>query len=221
MTKPDEKVLCVSRHTVDTMLSVPGDPESRLAFLLASKTYRWRSSPNDDGPPVEEDDTYKQLIPYIVVVNSSDQILAHNRGKGGGEEKLRNKWSIGFGGHINDQDADWMAGIKRELREELDVKQPISIEKQFGGEIDWAYFSGPIGFINDDSNDVGRKHLGVVYVLRADEVTPREVREFAWADTTLLELWAKNGHISMDGAELESWSVLALPMVREFLKGGA
>jgi len=210
-TKTDEKVLCVSRYAVELAV-VAGDPAAQLEYLLTQKTYRNRHTPNDDCPPVEEDNRYKQLIPYIVVVNDKGQILAYNRGWKGGEDRLKGRWAIGFGGHVNDQDADWLDGLFREIREELDVPGAIShgwVPNQDTGS---SKLHGPIGFINDDSDDVGRHHLGVVYVLRADDVTPKENPKFGWYhphDFDYHPIWDES---------LESWAVLALPMVRAFLK---
>lgn len=208
----DEKVLCVTRLAVDMVLPLGWPHEKSLEFFLDEnrRHYRNRNTPNGNEPPVEKDDRWKQLIPYIVVVNKDGQILAYNRGNKGGEDRLESKWAIGFGGHVNDGDADWMAGIKRELREELDVNQPISLEKKFGGEVDWAYFHGPIGFINDDSDDVGRHHLGVVYILRADEVVPKENPEWCW-------VWPPDECDEVP-ASTERWSVLVMPMVRAWME---
>ncbi|MBU6163304.1 MAG: NUDIX domain-containing protein, partial [Myxococcales bacterium] len=201
----DEKVLCVPAIWVKVVLGYEGIRlDEKLKLLLEHKTHRNRHTPNSNDPDVEHDDRYKQLIPYIVVVNSKGQVLAYNRGSKGGEKRLESKWAIGFGGHVNDQDESWMDGICREIEEEISDRPLI---------VKGLNFHGPIGFLDDDSDDVGRHHLGVVYVLRADGVVPREVPEFSWETFESLRVGAEAGLI-----RLENWARLALPMVRAWME---
>lgn len=213
MTKCDEAVLCVPAPHVRSVLENPYTDDDKLVALLNFSTHirRGETDGTDDG--CEVDPNWKQLIPYIVCVNKDSQILAYNRGSKGGEKRLESKWAIGFGGHINNQDADWMAGIKREIREEIDVNHPIAFDERFYDKPTWAKLYGPIGFLNDDSDDVGRHHLGVVYVLRADEVVPRENPDWLWV--TLEQMDRK---IANDEMRVENWARLALPMVREWME---
>lgn len=207
-TKAYEKVLCVPASAVETMMECGFHADDTLEALLRCKTYRNRHTPNGNDPDVEHDDRWKQLIPYIVCVNSKGQILAYNRGRKGGEKRLASKWAIGFGGHVNDQDETFLLGVIREIREELQVG-PIGL---FGTPCDnggWNPLQGPIGFINDDSDDVGRHHLGVVYILRADEVVPMENPEF---------MWVRDAELLSECEVVESWARLALPMVRAWME---
>lgn len=208
MSETDEKVLCVPYSLVHSVLENGWHAEDSLEVLLRFewKEYRYRDTTNDGEPPVEQDDRWKQLIPYIVVVNKDGQILAFNRGSKGGENRLVSKWAVGFGGHVNDKDEDWMDGVHREIYEELEDVRFLP-----SGDNPAAFLHGPIGFLNDDSNDVGRKHLGVVYVLRADEVTPKENPEWCWIRPEMTKA---------SDIDFESWAVLALPMVRAWIDGG-
>ena len=213
MTETDEKVLCVTREWADEVVYCEIGPSHKLDSLLNQKTYRNRKTPNDDEPCAEDDDRFKQIIPYTVVVNKDGQILAYNRGSKGGEKRLASKWAIGFGGHINDQDATFEGGIHREICEELEgfdciFHVPPCDPKDNGGKD--AFLYGPIGFINDDSNKVGQHHTGVVYVLRADEVVPKENLEYSW-------IWPPDPCDDVP-ANTESWAVLALPMVRAWIE---
>ena len=84
---------------------------------------------------VEEDPSWRQIIPYAVI-QCEGQVLLVERLKAGSESRLHNKMSIGMGGHINPQDhtddnqktapqktapeQDVLeAALVRELREEL------------------------------------------------------------------------------------------------------
>ena len=115
----------------------------------------------------EDDPTFKQLIPYVVL-KCRDRVFHYTRGQGAGEKRLRTLRSIGIGGHINPIDHatgehPYRQGMLREVAEEV--------------AIDTAYRESCIGFINDDSTPVGQVHLGIVHVFELDEpkVQRREV----------------------------------------------
>jgi predicted NUDIX family phosphoesterase len=118
-----------------------------------------------DRAPAEDDPGHKQLIPYAVVCRAAS-VLAVERLAGGGEARLHGKLSIGIGGHINPVDEraprldtgaaaiDAPAGLVletlwRELREELDMAGIARVAVR--------------GFLNDDTQPVGRVHLGIVF----------------------------------------------------------
>ncbi len=108
---------------------------------------------------VEEDPTFKQLIPYAILeaeVDGQTSVFQYTRGKGQGEARLHAKRSIGIGGHISREDADgedlYRSGMMRELTEEMVVNSEYEEEL--------------VGFIFDDTSPVGRVHLGVVHRLR-------------------------------------------------------
>lgn len=117
-------------------------------------------------PDAEDDPSYKQLIPYCLF-RHGDAIFHYTRGTKQGEARLHAKKSVGVGGHISTLDRDsqqetYLAGMERELDEE------VSIETGYREQL--------IGLLNDDSNDVGKVHLGVVHVFDLDQpqVLPRE-----------------------------------------------
>ena len=74
----------------------------------------------------ETDPSLKQIIPYALIV-SAGQILRYRRGKSSGEQRLVAKYSIGIGGHMNDQDEGlfaldhqaYLAGVQREIVEDV------------------------------------------------------------------------------------------------------
>lgn len=157
----------------------------------------WGEARFIDRPTAELDERYRQIIPYVVVRRGS-QLLAYRRSKRVGESRLAGKRSIGIGGHINPCDGEWKdqsrynAGLMRELQEELDLPEVRG----------WA-IGGPKWFINDESNPVGRVHLGVVHelLLMSGEIGLRDeaLVEPEWIDP-LTE--------PMDG--FESWSQMVL-----------
>jgi len=149
-------------------------------------------------PSAEEDASHKQIIPYLVL-RHGDRVLCYTRGKSGGEARLHAKKSIGIGGHMNDGDthavhfdrAAYVRAVERELHEELEIPGP--------------YRQRAVALINDDTNDVGRVHLGVVHLVDVDstDIRPREdsIRDLAFLTTA--ELQAQHDRF-------ETWSQICL-----------
>ena len=106
---------------------------------------------------MEEDPTYKQIIPYLVFTHKNKYFLMQ-RTATSSEQRLKNKYSLGIGGHMRQEDMhegntifDW---AKREFNEEISYQSQITIH--------------PLGILNDDSNEVGKVHLGLVLLLEGD-----------------------------------------------------
>ncbi len=106
---------------------------------------------------METDESYKQIIPYLVFTYNDTYFLMQRK-KTASEQRLQNLSSLGIGGHIRQEDMplgstliDW---AKREFEEEVAYTGSYTVEL--------------LGVLNDDSNQVGRVHLGVVLLLRAD-----------------------------------------------------
>lgn len=115
---------------------------------------------------MENDPNYKQIIPYVIIYHSGT-IFSYRRGKLLGEKRLLGSYSIGVGGHISTTDrnlfdASYNEAMRRELTEEV--------------EIGSQYKEYIAALLNDDSNEVGRVHFGMVHILCLDRpvVKPRE-----------------------------------------------
>jgi predicted NUDIX family phosphoesterase len=121
---------------------------------------------------VEKDPGFKQLIPYVIFRHidpaGTTTVFQYTRGKGMGEGRLHSKRSVGIGGHISSDDAannggnPYEEGMRRELDEEVSIDTPYKMQC--------------VGMINDDQTDVGRVHLGVVYLFDVErpDVRPNE-----------------------------------------------
>jgi len=146
-------------------------------------------------PTAETDPAMKQLIPYVLLVHEG-RVLHYVRGKKAGEQRLVAKGSIGIGGHMNDHDeglfaldrAAYDAAVQREVGEEL--------------RLGARYTNHVVALLNDDSNEVGRVHLGVVHVFRleSDDVQKGEAiitdlqfldREQLRARREAMETWSQ------------------------------
>ena len=159
-----------------------------LAGLRAAVARHGRYLPR---PAAEDDPTFKQLIPYVVV-RDADRVFLMERSDAGGDARLHRKASIGVGGHLNPVDAGeepLMAGLRREWREELVAEWEPEFELA--------------GFLNDDANPVGAVHLGVVFEVEAAR-RPVEVRE----TDKLAGRFVPLGELAAAWDRMETWSQL-------------
>jgi predicted NUDIX family phosphoesterase len=106
----------------------------------------------------EEDESYKQIIPYVLVQNSAGDLLSYRRH--GTEARLHGLYSCGIGGHIEECDrhesfaSTVRAGLLRELAEELINFTEDSVDLMYKG------------LISDAASAVSRVHLGLVFTAR-------------------------------------------------------
>ncbi len=142
---------------------------------------------------MERDPRFKQVIPYLVL-RDRGRFFLMRRTRAGADERLHDRFSIGVGGHLNPGDHDLAGGLTREWDEEL--------------EADFVPEFRLLGILNDDETDVGRVHLGVVYLAEAAG-RPVAVREtdklegrFA-APAALLSVYDR----------METWSQLVFDFV--------
>lgn len=155
----------------------------------------------------EEDPSFKQIIPYVIMA-CDGKYLNYVRGTRAGEARLVGNRSIGIGGHINPVDNEiplfdtdfqqmYNAAVEREVAEE------VSVETTHTDRI--------VALLNDDSNEVGSVHLGVVHYWLLDEpkVTKREQMITQMDFKTLAEL--QNVKDTM-----ETWSSLCVDGLDKF-----
>lgn len=198
----NENVLVIRRELFDQLGAFEGislEPDRYLPSILDPSNNHFLSR-----DLAEEDPSHKQIIPYAVF-RCGDRFLHYVRGGGSGEKRLASKGSIGIGGHINDTDFaaasldkdTYTNGIEREIEEEL------TIEGDYTQEI--------VGLINDDSNEVGRVHLGVVHLvsLENENVSSGEENIENIEFLTLAELSARS-------EQLETWSQICVEGLSRF-----
>lgn len=193
VTEPVEHILVVPTllfHEIGYFQGFSGNPDPYLTTLLdpAHTSYRPR-------PQMENDPSYKQLIPYCIF-RYGEQIFYYTRGKAQGEGRLHSKRSIGIGGHINSVDASvegspYLEAMRREIEEEVDIQT--------------TYKHRLAGLINDDLTEVGKVHLGIVHIfdLDAPKVLPRE--------KSIIETgFASPAQLHQERDRFETWSQICL-----------
>ncbi len=149
----DELILVVKREKLFPEGAWTGikavDCDEYLQLIQDNKEFLPRSL-------MEEDPTYKQIIPYLVFEHEEKYFIMQ-RQKKASETRLQSKFSFGIGGHIREEDLqidsiyDWS---KREFQEEIAYDGNLEIT--------------PIGVLNDDSNPVGQVHIGFVFLVKGN-----------------------------------------------------
>lgn len=105
-------------------------------------------------PAAENDPSYKQIIPYLVFEYKNTYFLMRRKSSAS-ESRLKDKYSLGIGGHLRQEDLeenDLFSWAQREFFEEINYQG--------------TYSTYPLGIINDESNPVGQVHTGFVFLLK-------------------------------------------------------
>jgi predicted NUDIX family phosphoesterase len=154
LAQHDEKILVIRRE----ILFATGDFQGFLAMtnfdsyqrlITQHHKFLWRSA-------MEKDPSYKQIIPYLIFTYENKYFVMQRK-PDARETRLKNKYSLGIGGHIRQEDmqgqclSEW---AQREFEEEVAYKGNLKIL--------------PLGLINDDSNAVGQVHVGYVFLLQGN-----------------------------------------------------
>lgn len=196
----NEKILCIKRDLLpDSWVTQKSVVSLELdMFIENCSTSGFEFIKRIDA---ENDSSYKQIIPYIILQTKNHCKTAIYQ-RQGSEQRLHDLWSLGIGGHINPVDVNTqkdsfkqilIAGMERELSEELD-QMPENSSPEF------------IGVISEDITDVGKVHLGAVFRMETnspEKFSPgEELFQFTWAKTN-----------SLYTLNLELWSTMALELL--------
>jgi predicted NUDIX family phosphoesterase len=194
----DEEVLVVPASLLETLGVFSGfqkNVEPYLSELLKTERMAFQARSQ-----CETDPSFKQLIPYCVLVHTDASgnvsVFQYTRGTGQGEQRLHAKRSIGIGGHISREDAagssdPYRTGMRRELTEEIDLSS--------------GYKEELVGLIYDDTTEVGRVHLGIVHRFELEQPLAH-AREHDLVEAGFVPL----DQIRENYERLETWSQLCI-----------
>ena len=153
-----ERVFVVPRAAVPDAAGWYGLRTTDLDTFVAGVERDGRYEPRST---MEQDPSFKQVIPYLVLRDGPRYFLMR-RTTAGGDPRLHGRYSIGVGGHLNPGDGGLLGGLRREWDEELIA--------------DFVPDFRLVALLNDDTTAVGAVHLGAVYL--ADSAgRPVAVRE--------------------------------------------
>jgi len=165
-----------------------------------------------DRALAEKNENLKQIIPYAIFKHDHT-VFSYVRGKGTDEKRLKGNRSIGIGGHINpidtvgvDVSLDFNAyrrALTREINEEVEFFAVGTYDQP-----------KPIAFINDNTNPVGRVHLGIVHLCELPSKCVRR-KEEQISESGFLPLTELDRHSATQTGggkreQLESWSLLCV-----------
>jgi predicted NUDIX family phosphoesterase len=175
------------------------DHPTGIAAILEHAEFRVR----DD---VEEDPSFKQIIPYVMFLDATDAgrpVFTYLRGKGGVESRLHAKRSLGVGGHIEEKDMigginleGYVSALEREIDEEISIGHPLSMNA--------------VGMINDDTNPVGSVHFGIwhLFAMNGKDIASKE--EHALTDP----IWIPTVNLPLAFDQFETWSQIVIRNLR-------
>jgi predicted NUDIX family phosphoesterase len=146
---------------------------------------------------MEQDPTYKQIIPYVIFTHENRYFLMQ-RSKKASEKRLQSNWTLGIGGHVRKEDmtgSSLFSLAKREFHEEVSYAGTVDIEL--------------IGLLNDDTNEVGKVHMGIILHARGDSPHIKIKSELA-----------RGSLLSLDECmtfykHMESWSQTIMDLLRQ------
>ena len=162
------------------------------------ENYEWMQREN-----AEQDAGYKQPIGYCVIFNpKTKRVFLYQRSKidaNYNEKRLQGKWSCGIGGHIEKIDTANENPIHesslREITEEVQIYGKKTMQV--------------LGYINDDTNNVGKVHFGILYLvlIESDEVNPLDPEI---SEGKLVSINYFNEICASAEIEVENWSKIVL-----------
>lgn len=165
----------------------------------------------------EESDIYIHPIPYFLITNEYGEVLVYQRGKGVGESRLLGNHSVGFGGHVDLQHVvDYIEYCELfvdevSILDMIETSASVELDEELCGflPVDVIEY---LGIIYDDTNEVGKVHLGVVskYTIELKDyngLREEELIDCGWHKPE--EILKKNGK----EFNLENWSEIALKLL--------
>ena len=215
---PKEEVLCAPEANFRDVLTFQGiDPDSAsiLKRILTSHepTYIARTE-------AETRDDAKQFITYVLV-QCGERLLFFKRSYlSRAAEFLRGSKCIGFGGHVSAADVDmWShedyglaACARRELAEEISLQDRSANQVANNRATIRLFQDVPLerlGILNDDSSEVGRRHVAVVY--RAWISDWNVAKKLMKGDSSIKGIsWIDLSKDTLDISDFEYWSQLCL-----------
>jgi len=160
------------------------------------------------GDELERNANLQQIIPYVWIVDiMTKKVFAYKRANSPNyaEVRLRNKWSCGIGGHIEREDSidPIHTAMMRELKEEVRIKE----------------YGVPriIGYLKDESDSVGLVHFGVVALLDTPHEVSKGDDEMDSENFGMFSIDEFERMIANPDNELEGWSRLSWPFVKNYL----
>jgi predicted NUDIX family phosphoesterase len=215
MSKEDQIIMVVERSVLfgDEKNSFHGFRNAECgipyeSLILNNYSFKRRGD-------MEHNPLYKQPIAYCIIANiAKKRFFVYQRGSDSKnvEARLADKWSWGLGGHIEQKDvaSTGTASGSNPLYDSM--LREISEETNFidGKILDIQL----LGYVNDDSDSVGKVHFGLLYLLKTDaeivQMKGNELQTSGMVSPEWLEKICGNS-----SSNVETWSRIAMTPLRE------
>jgi predicted NUDIX family phosphoesterase len=156
--KMDESIAVIPLNELSKLIPMPGYfqigvSRSKLGSLAFSMGRR----------AAEEDFSVVQLV-SVFVIHHEGKFLTHMRSARLPEQRLHGEYSIMLGGHVSIDD---FAQLTLDLFEEDSLSDCSYILRELSEELILSSVPEvvPRGYLYDDSRDVSKQHLGLVYLV--------------------------------------------------------
>lgn len=203
----DREIMVVKRDVLFSQRSFydfvePGEFDFETMIL---SNYEWM-----EQRIAESNHSFKQPIGYAIICNPlAKKVFVYQRSSKDehyAEKKLQGKYSCGVGGHIEKLDMaatnPISASTLREIAEEVDITTSGNLKI--------------IGYINDDLDDVGKVHFGILYLLETNMeiIKPKdpEIKNGRLIHLNELEQICNNPNYPV-----ESWTRIAKAPLKKYL----
>ncbi len=162
-----QHIICISNQLVTETLS--GEGFIKTNDNIFDLNQLWIGP----RPHLEEDENFKQIIPYVILAHQG-KIAVYQRTKKGGESRLHHSHSIGFGGHMDAFDLAYDPDGSINLDQTIETSAQREIDEEL--VVSGISSKTKLGYIIDNSNPVGRVHIGVVerWELTSDQIKSNE-----------------------------------------------
>ena len=169
------------RHKPNTLY---GGKDLYIATALETIDGVWK-----ERSELENDPTYRQIIPYVIVSNTAREFVVMRRCKGQGEERLLGKHYMGAGGHV-------------EYGHSLQYTAILEVTQELGLPLSHLE---PVGMFFSDKTELDKVHVCFLYVAMT------QYRVFTSPEGPLHEAqWVKREGLSKFYPTMEGWSQFAV-----------
>lgn len=139
---------------------------------------------------VEGSTAYQQIIPWGVFKHDT-KYLEIKKGADGPHQRLYMKYCLGTEGHVFEDEFEQFGGLTEWMN------QKFHEENEYAGNLNIT----SIGVVNDNSDDLGKHHIGIVYLLEGDspviktkvheESVMKALSDFSGEDVQFLDRWSQ------------------------------
>jgi predicted NUDIX family phosphoesterase len=194
-----ETILCIKTQLLTEQFQqkgfIPAECVNLNSFILPE--HLWFIP----RPIAERCEDFRQIIPYVILRHNNLTGI-YQRSPKGNEKRLHGFHSIGFGGHVRLSDVI----LKNN---ELDVHETLnkSVYRELSEEVKHSPIEKReiIGMIFDDSDSVGRVHIGLVEIWTLSGAMI-ESSEYAIDGCK----WVPDNELKLYTESMETWSRLCI-----------